>query len=116
MARWIQRVNKDGSTYMEPADESARIRDGGVAGAAVHGDIQSFVSPIDGTVISDRKQLREHNKRHNVVNTQEFGTEHWERKAKERADLYEGRRSTQQVQRDREQIHEIIMRHERNGR
>jgi len=110
MPRYIQHpiTNK-----LIPAEEYIRPRAGG---HAIHGDIEPFVSPVDGTVISDRKQLAEHNKRHNVVNTQEFGTEHWERKAKERADLYEGRRSTQQVQRDREQIHEIIMRHERNGR
>ncbi len=43
-----------------PTDEAAARRD---AGAAVHGDITPFVSPVDGTVISDRKQLREHNKR-----------------------------------------------------
>jgi hypothetical protein len=39
---------------------------------AIHGDIESFVSPVDGSVISDRKALREHNKRNNVVNSAEF--------------------------------------------
>jgi hypothetical protein len=35
-------------------------------------DIDSFVSPIDGTVIGSRSQLREHCKRHDVVPTQEL--------------------------------------------
>jgi len=35
-------------------------------------DIDSFVSPIDGTVINGRAGLREHCKRHDVVPTQEL--------------------------------------------
>jgi len=113
MPRWIQRVREDGTTYMEPRDEAAKRHDG----VAIHGDIQSFVSPIDGTVISDRRQYDEHCKRHNVVPAQEFSPEFYERKAKERARFYSETdgRTRQQVQRDREQIHEIIVRQERNG-
>lgn len=36
---------------------------------AIHGDIDAFKSVVDGSVISDRKQLREHNLRNNVVQT-----------------------------------------------
>ncbi len=104
MPRWIQRVRKDGTTYMEPRDEAARR----IGTAAIHGDIEAFVSPVDGTVISDRKQLREHNERNGVVNTAEFGTDHWDRKAKERADFYEGKRTARQTQKDRMEINEII--------
>ncbi len=104
MPRWIQRVRKDGTTYMEPRDEAAKRYDGHF----VQGDIESFVSPVDGTVISDRRQLEEHNKRNNVVNTAEFGTDHWDRKAKERADFYEGKRTARQTQKDRMEINEII--------
>jgi hypothetical protein len=39
---------------------------------AVIGDIQPFVSPIDGAVISSRAVLRDHCKRHNVVPTAEL--------------------------------------------
>ena len=52
--------------------------------AAIHGPIEPFVSPVDGTVISDRKQLREHNKRHGVTNTADYGPEWFKRKAEER--------------------------------
>ncbi len=96
---------------MEPRDEAARKS----SGVAIHGDIEAFVSPVDGSVISDRKQLAEHNKRNNVVNAGEFTPEFYERKQKERESHYRGDRTRQQVQRDREEIHEIITRHERNG-
>jgi|TARA_R110000822_G_scaffold47505_1_gene125962 MFS superfamily sulfate permease-like transporter len=36
--------------------------------ASVHMDLDSFVSPIDGTVISSRPLLEEHNRRHGVTN------------------------------------------------
>jgi len=36
--------------------------------ASVHMDMDSFVSPIDGTVISSRPVLEEHNRRHGVTN------------------------------------------------
>ena len=42
------------------------------SGHAIHGDIDAFTSIVDGTVISDRRQLREHNLRNNVVNTDEL--------------------------------------------
>lgn len=49
-------------------------------------------SPIDGSVITSRKQLNEHNKRHNVVSTGEFGSNNGERyfkrKQKERDEYY----------------------------
>jgi hypothetical protein len=83
--RWRQSWNEETKKYeFIPVDDAARQQAG--VGAAVHGDIVSFVSPVDGTVISDRKQLREHNKRNDVVNSQEFSQEHYDRKAKERSD------------------------------
>jgi len=58
------------------------------ASAAVHGDIEAFVSPIDGSVIDDRAKLRAHNKRHNVADNRAWGPDWYDRKAKERqADL-----------------------------
>lgn len=35
-------------------------------------DIEEFRSPVDGSVISSRSKLREHNKRNNVVQTHEL--------------------------------------------
>jgi len=40
---------------------------------AIHGDIDAFKSVVDGSVISDRKQLREHNLRNDVVQTADLG-------------------------------------------
>ena len=109
MPRYRQVINEDGSsTFVEigasrPAHNTA----------AIQGDIEPFVSPVDGTVISDRKQLREHNKRNNVVNTAEFSPEFLERKREERERLYTGDRTKEQIRKDRMQINEIINRHER---
>lgn len=37
--------------------------------ATILGDIPDFISPVDGTLVSGRAALREHNKRNDVVNT-----------------------------------------------
>jgi hypothetical protein len=50
-------------------------------------DIEPFISPIDGSVITGRRALEEHNKRHNVTNVADFKDE-WERKGKERKKLF----------------------------
>ena len=47
-------------------------------------DIEEFVSPVDGSVVSSRSSLRAHNERNDVVQFHEFDGE-WEAKAKERA-------------------------------
>lgn len=38
----------------------------------IQGDIESFVSPIDGSVISDRGQLRRHMSEHGVTNSHDY--------------------------------------------
>lgn len=35
---------------------------------SVHGDIDTFVSPVDSSVVDGRADLREHNRRNNVTN------------------------------------------------
>ena len=52
-------------------------------------DVEPFVSPIDQSVIGSRSALREHNKRHGVVNYHEFDG-YWEAKRAERISVYEG--------------------------
>jgi hypothetical protein len=66
--RYIQRINADGTSRFDLAGENKSHH----SGAAIHGDIKSFVSPVDGSVITGRKQLRLHNERNNVVNSAEF--------------------------------------------
>jgi hypothetical protein len=69
--RWRQSLNEETGKYeFIPVDDAARRH--GSVGASIHGDISPFVSPVDGSVVSDRAQLREHNKRNNVVNYHEF--------------------------------------------
>lgn len=50
-------------------------------------DLEPFVSPIDGKVVSGRAALREHDKRHGVTNVADF-KETWAKAAKERARMY----------------------------
>ena len=110
--RWVQRLNEETGKYeMVPRDEAARRVD---MGHAVHGDIQAFVSPVDGSVISDRKALREHNKRNGVVSAGEFSKEFYEGKAKERADFYEGKHSRQETLERKREIYETMVKAERN--
>jgi hypothetical protein len=40
--------------------------------AAIQKDIEPFVSPIDGSVINSRRDLRDHCRRHHVVPTSEL--------------------------------------------
>jgi len=111
MARWKQVWNKDlGKSEFIPVDDAARAQ---ATSAYIHGDIQPFVSPVDGSVISDRRQLAEHNKRNNVVNTHEFGTEHWDIKRKERERFYNGEHTPKESLRRKQEIYEAITRAER---
>ena len=95
MSRWIQNPLPpyqliERELYERPKE----------VGHFLQGDIDSFVSPIDGSVISDRRKYREHCQRHNVVNAAEFSPEYYARKAKERQEaLYskEERRKTKQM-------------------
>lgn len=46
-------------------------------------DIETFVSPVDGSVISDRGQLRAHNKKHGVTNVRDYGDGYFDRNGRE---------------------------------
>ena len=93
-----------------PIDAAARNRE---TISAIHGDIQPFVSPVDGTVISDRRQLREHNKRNNVVNTHEFDQGFLDRKQKERERLYTGEHTPAEKLARKRELYEVFARADR---
>jgi len=57
----------DGVAYERGVDVIPETE--GRRAAAVMGDLPDFVSPVDGSVVSGRAGLREHNLRNNVVNT-----------------------------------------------
>lgn len=112
MPRWRQTVDPEtGKSVLVPIDAAARRQ----AGHAIHGDVEPFVSPIDGTVISDRRQLDEHCKKHNVVPAAEFTPEFYEKKAAERARLYNGERTAAEQRQNRQEIYEIMIRAEREA-
>jgi hypothetical protein len=111
--RWKQSLNEETGKYeFIPVDQSAMARD---SGAAIHGVIQSFVSSVDGSVISDRKQLREHNIRNNVVNTAEFDG-HWDGQEKVRDRHYTGENTREESFKRKQSIYNIIQRAEDHGR
>ena len=79
------RFIQDPKTHkMVPAEDYVS-KDSSNIYAAIHGDIDSFRSPIDGSIIDDRRKLREHNKRHDVTNTREYGADWFTRRAAERS-------------------------------
>lgn len=80
MARYKQVYDPETktSTFVEIGKE---VRS---SGHFVQGDLQSFVSPIDGREISDRSQLRAHNKEHGVTNSADYSHDYMMGKAKQR--------------------------------
>ena len=110
--RWVQRWNEElGKHEFIPRDEAAMACDG----VAIHGDITPFVSPVDGSIISDRKKLREHNKRNNVVNAAEFSDECIAQKRAERERIFKGEHTREEKLARKQELWEIITRAERNG-
>lgn len=85
MARFIQcpKTNK-----LIPYDEYHR--DEGSKGPLICGDIESFVSPVDGSTITTRSQLREHNKRHGVTDSRDYSADWFKRKKAERDSKLQG--------------------------
>jgi len=102
--RYIQKINEDGTSRFVEVGKSDPA-----ATLAIQGDIESFVSPLDGkTVITDRKQLRDHMRKHNVVHASEFSDEFLAKKRAERERLYTGEHTPAEKQRRKEEIHRII--------
>ena len=112
MARWRQVWDEQTQkSEFVPIDDAARAR----SGMAIHGDITPFVSPVDGSIIGDRKQLREHNIRNNVVHASEFEQPEYQKLRKDRERVFTGERTKEQIRRDRVEIYETIERLERQG-
>ena len=107
MARFIQHPI---TLKLIPAEEYCRPSENS---HSIHGDIESFVSPIDHSVISDRNQLREHNKKHNVVNSAEFSQNFLDRKRVERERILRGEHTSQEKLVRKQEIYETIIKAER---
>ena len=112
----MARYRQDNKTHkLIPIDEWNEEVHGRNRSAAVHGDLESFVSPVDGSVISDRAQLREHNRKHKVTNSSDFSPEFYEKAAKERAMHYNGEHTRKESFARKQEIYDIIVRAERDG-
>lgn len=110
MPRWRQ----DRETgKLIPIDEKAVAYDR--ARGIIVKDVEPFRSPIDGTVITNRRQYEEHCRKHNVVPAAEFSQDWYDRKARERARLFTGELTKQEVFERKREIYETMMRAERNG-
>lgn len=111
--RWKQVYNPETKKYeMIPMDSSAARRDQSM-GVMVKGNFEPFKSHIDGSVINTQKKFEEHCRRYNVVPSQEFSQDYYERKAKERSRLYTGEHTKQEKLARKQQINEIINHFER---
>ena len=67
--------------------------------AYIQGDIASFVSPIDGRVISDRSHLRRHNAEHGVTNSQDYSSAFLLDRSKKRVTAMNGRTKEDKAER-----------------
>lgn len=106
--RWRQ----DATTgKLIPTDAAAARRDG----HSIHtNSFDAFRSPVDGSVITGDRSLREHNARNNVVNAAEFTPEFYESKAKERADFFQGKLTKQERHSRRQHIYDKWIQAERD--
>jgi len=95
--RWVQHPI---THKMIPVDEVDWDRGSG-GSFQIMPDIEPFVSPVDGSVVSSRSALRRHNKRNNVVNTAEFDGVA-EAKRAERQAVAEGRHEPTKRERARD--------------
>ncbi len=107
MPRWKQCAK---THKLIPIDEAAARHDG-----VLIKDFEPFKSPLDGEVITTRKQYEDHMRKHNVVPAQEFTQEWYDKKARERARFYQGEHTTAESFARKQQIHEIIAKAERDA-
>lgn len=75
----------------------------------VVGDIEPFVSPVDHSIITGRRSLRDHQKAHGVAQHGEYGEDNG-RAYFERADRQRHERRTFNTREDRESRRQLIAR------
>jgi len=80
-----------------PREEYAAYKYG-KSTAAVH-TFTERVSPIDGTVIRDARQLAAHNARHGVTDSRDYSQAHFDRKAYERKQTLNGKSKQEKANR-----------------
>ena len=108
--RWRQ-DRETGKLY--PVDEAAAKRDAQSGVSIVRDNFEPFRSVVDGTVISNHRQLEEHNRRNNVVLADEFDQSHYRQREEERRKLYTGEFTKKERLQRRQEIYERWMSQER---
>lgn len=88
-----------------PIDTAAQQR-GGMA--YVRDYFEPFKSPIDGSIIKNQRDLANHNKRHSVTNTADFGPDWVEKKARERKEALTQRTKEEAMTIKRHMYEQII--------
>ena len=84
MARYIQ----DPVTHkLVPADSYCRPQ---TVSHSIHGFHEPYVSPVDGSIISDARSLRNHNAKNNVVHSAEFDSATVKKQQAERKRILSG--------------------------
>jgi len=73
----------------------------------IHGDIESFVSPITKELISDRRQLREHNREHGVTNSADYSEDFLKKRSLARNNEMTGNNPRAQAER-REMLNQAL--------
>jgi hypothetical protein len=85
-----------------PKEEWNGQRQGGIS---IQGDLDPFVSPIDGRVISSRSHLRDHNHRHGVTDSRDYSQDFMLKRSDNRIAEMTGQTAAAKVER-----RELIMR------
>jgi hypothetical protein len=78
------------------ASEAAKAKADARAPIRSHKGFEEFVSPVDKTIISDRGQLREHNKRNGCTNISDYGPDYHARRGKEMHQQRQGKNDKQE--------------------
>ena len=107
MARYIQ----DPVTHkLVPADSYCRPQ---TVSHSIHGFHEPYVSPVDGSIISDARSLRNHNAKNNVVHSAEFDSATVKKQQAERKRILSGEHTPQETQARKQEMYETIIRAER---
>ena len=109
MARYIQ----DPVTHkLVPADTYCRPQ---TVSHSIHGFHEPYVSPVDGSIISDARSLRNHNARNNVVHTAEFDSATVKKQQAERQRILKGEHTPQEKLSRKREMYEVMLRQEREN-
>ncbi len=73
------KLDLDTGEFIPLADYEAKFGKEPKRSFQIMRDIEAFVSPIDGTVISSRPKLEAHNKEHGVTNIGDYSSGHFEK-------------------------------------